>query len=47
MDIWDQRESLAMVALEEGLLPTWHRGRIVCIGDSVNKVISLPQTHCQ
>lgn len=38
-DVWDRRESLAMVALEEGLLPTWHHGRIVCIGDSVNKVI--------
>lgn len=37
-DIWERRETCAMVPLEEGILPDWHYGRIVCIGDSVNKV---------
>ncbi|KAF7592167.1 hypothetical protein BBP40_000654 [Aspergillus hancockii] len=37
-DIWAQRRSFHMTALEEGLLKTWHHGRIVCIGDSVSKM---------
>ncbi|KAJ5770266.1 FAD-dependent monooxygenase [Penicillium nucicola] len=36
-NIWDRRKSVVMTALEEGLLQTWNYGRIVCIGDSVNK----------
>ncbi|KAE8143620.1 hypothetical protein BDV38DRAFT_289532 [Aspergillus pseudotamarii] len=37
-DIWRQRRTFHMTALEEGLLKTWHYGRIVCIGDSVSKM---------
>lgn len=37
-DVWAQRESFTMVSLEEGFLPYWHNGRVVCIGDSVSKV---------
>ncbi|KNG89842.1 putative FAD-dependent monooxygenase [Aspergillus nomiae NRRL 13137] len=37
-DIWRQRRTFHMTALEEGLLRTWHYGRIVCIGDSVSKM---------
>lgn len=38
-DIWRQRRTFHMTALEEGLLRKWHYGRIVCIGDSVSKVM--------
>ncbi|KAE8381997.1 hypothetical protein BDV26DRAFT_300471 [Aspergillus bertholletiae] len=37
-DIWRQRRTFHMTALEEGMLRTWHYGRIVCIGDSVSKM---------
>ncbi|KAE8313486.1 hypothetical protein BDV41DRAFT_588138 [Aspergillus transmontanensis] len=37
-DIWEQRRTFHMTALEEGLLRTWHYGRIACIGDSVSKM---------
>ncbi|CAG8947879.1 unnamed protein product [Penicillium salamii] len=36
-DIWERRKTAVMSTLVEGLLKTWHYGRIVCIGDSVNK----------
>ncbi|KAE8355657.1 flavo protein monooxygenase [Aspergillus coremiiformis] len=37
-DIWNQRKTFSMTALEEGTLQTWCAGRIVCIGDSVHKM---------
>ncbi|KAK2877272.1 hypothetical protein FQN49_001277 [Arthroderma sp. PD_2] len=37
-DIWKQRGSFTMHALEEYLFHTWHYGRMVCIGDSVSKM---------
>lgn len=37
-DIWERRVAFSMTALEEGILQTWYHGRIVCIGDSINKV---------
>lgn len=37
-DIWDRRYASSMTTLEEGMLQSWYHGRIVCIGDSSNKV---------
>ncbi|KAK2768873.1 hypothetical protein FQN54_000733 [Arachnomyces sp. PD_36] len=37
-DIWDRRTTLSMTALDEGILRTWNYGRVVCIGDSTNKM---------
>jgi hypothetical protein len=37
-DVWANRETFAMTALEECVLRPWHSGRIVCIGDSIHKV---------
>ncbi|KAE8151568.1 hypothetical protein BDV25DRAFT_171339 [Aspergillus avenaceus] len=37
-DIWEQRRTFHMTALEEGLLDRWNYGRMVCIGDSVSKI---------
>jgi len=37
-DIWREKRSFTLLALEEGFLETWTRGRFVCIGDSVHKV---------
>lgn len=45
-DIWTRREQFAAISLEEGIFQHWHYGRIVCIGDSVNKVVNpLPRRH--
>ncbi|GKZ40204.1 hypothetical protein AbraIFM66950_003354, partial [Aspergillus brasiliensis] len=37
-DVWKNRETVAITPLEEGLLQSWHSGRIVCIGDSIHKM---------
>ncbi|KAL4864587.1 hypothetical protein BDV12DRAFT_201015 [Aspergillus spectabilis] len=37
-DVWANRETFAMTALEECVLRPWHSGRIVCIGDSIHKM---------
>jgi len=36
-DLWERKESFTMTALEENMLRAEQCGRIVCIGDSVNK----------
>ncbi|RAL12393.1 putative FAD binding monooxygenase [Aspergillus homomorphus CBS 101889] len=36
--VWKNRETIAMVPLEEKLFQHWHYGRLVCIGDSVHKM---------
>lgn len=41
-DIWNNREVFSMTALEENVFRTWHIGRVVCFGDSMHKVVSLP-----
>ena len=43
-DLWQRRQSYALVALEEGHLDQWSWGRIVCSGDSVHKVRIWPFT---
>lgn len=42
-DLWENRVTSHMTVLEEGVLGHWHFGRIVCLGDSVHKVIPLPK----
>ncbi|KAI5801293.1 hypothetical protein EDC01DRAFT_764793 [Geopyxis carbonaria] len=37
-DIWAARTSATMVALEEGVLSSWHSGRIALVGDAVHKM---------
>ncbi|KAL4864871.1 hypothetical protein BDV12DRAFT_188603 [Aspergillus spectabilis] len=37
-DIWAKTTKYSSTTLEEGLLGTWHYGRIVCVGDSVSKM---------
>lgn len=37
-DLWNRREQFAIISLEEGIVQQWNYGRIICIGDSVNKV---------
>lgn len=37
-DVWQKREVVNMVALEENYFQTWSFGRLVCIGDSIHKV---------
>ncbi|KAJ0423015.1 hypothetical protein BJY00DRAFT_322161 [Aspergillus carlsbadensis] len=37
-DVWRNRETFAMTALEEAVLRPWSSGRIVCIGDSIHKM---------
>lgn len=41
-DIWAGRESYWMTALEENVFEHWHVGRVVCLGDSIHKVSSIP-----
>ncbi|KAL4755992.1 FAD-dependent oxidoreductase [Aspergillus foveolatus] len=36
--VWDKREVATMTPLEEGLLQTWHHGRMVLVGDSAHKM---------
>ncbi|PLB53719.1 FAD/NAD(P)-binding domain-containing protein [Aspergillus steynii IBT 23096] len=36
-EVWRNREIFSATLLEEALLPRWHWGRVVCIGDSVHK----------
>ncbi|KAL4748884.1 hypothetical protein BDW72DRAFT_214420 [Aspergillus terricola var. indicus] len=36
--VWDSREVATMTPLEEGLLQTWHHGRMVLVGDSAHKM---------
>lgn len=44
-DVWNKREVVNMLSLEESCLSTWSTGRLVCIGDSIHKVsIPLRQT---
>jgi hypothetical protein len=38
-DVWSRREVFAMVPLEEALFKNWHFDRLVCIGDSMLKVV--------
>lgn len=40
-DLWNRREQFAIISLEEGIVQQWNYGRIICIGDSVNKVCVL------
>lgn len=37
--LWKRRYAINMVCLQESVLQTWAHGRVVCIGDSVHKVI--------
>ncbi|KID61520.1 FAD-dependent monooxygenase aurC [Metarhizium brunneum] len=37
-DVWEQRTSFAIVALEEHMFTNWHHRRIVCVGDSISKM---------
>ncbi|KAL2867450.1 FAD-dependent monooxygenase spyC [Aspergillus lucknowensis] len=37
-DLWKRRQSVGITNLEENIFPTWHWGRIVCIGDSMHKM---------
>ena len=39
--VWAQQKSAMLVNQEEGLAPTWHWGRIVCLGDAVHKMTSI------
>ncbi|EAW20753.1 putative FAD binding monooxygenase [Aspergillus fischeri NRRL 181] len=36
--VWQNRETVAMTALEENIFQNWSCGRIVCIGDSMHKM---------
>ncbi|KAE8391142.1 FAD/NAD(P)-binding domain-containing protein [Aspergillus alliaceus] len=36
--IWENRETVSMTALEENTLKTWYHGRLVLLGDSVHKM---------
>ncbi|PHH78826.1 hypothetical protein CDD80_6197 [Ophiocordyceps camponoti-rufipedis] len=36
--LWDRCQVFTMTPLEEGNFSTWHRGRLVCVGDAVRKV---------
>ncbi|GFF32312.1 3-hydroxybenzoate 6-hydroxylase 1 [Aspergillus udagawae] len=36
--VWQNRETFAMTALEENVFRNWSCGRIVCIGDSMHKM---------
>lgn len=38
-DVWEQRITFALVPLEEHMFTNWHHRRIVCVGDSVSKVV--------
>lgn len=42
-DVWGKREVVSMTALEENVFHTWNFDRMVCIGDSIHKVISCPR----
>ncbi|KAG8412675.1 hypothetical protein J3458_013116 [Metarhizium acridum] len=43
-DIWNKRDVVNMLGLEESCLSTWSTGRLVCIGDSIHKMtINLGQ----
>ncbi|KAL4863118.1 hypothetical protein BDV12DRAFT_206763 [Aspergillus spectabilis] len=37
-DLWKRRQVVGMTNLEENVFPTWHWGRVVCIGDSMHKM---------
>ncbi|KAI9039671.1 FAD-dependent oxidoreductase [Aspergillus affinis] len=37
-DLWIRTPRYSTTLLQEGLLDTWHYGRIVCVGDSVSKM---------
>ncbi|KID82770.1 FAD-dependent monooxygenase [Metarhizium guizhouense ARSEF 977] len=37
-DVWNKREIVNMLSLEESCLSTWSTGRLVCIGDSIHKM---------
>ncbi|KAF4546159.1 FAD binding domain containing protein [Lasiodiplodia theobromae] len=37
-DLWDLRVKASMAPLEEGMLKKWSHGRVVLVGDSINKV---------
>jgi hypothetical protein len=39
-EIWEMRETYNMVVLEENLLQMWYFGRVLCIGDSIHKVLT-------
>ena len=41
--LWEKRQVINMLPLQEGLLQTWSHGRVVCIGDSAHKVIAPPE----
>lgn len=36
--VWQNRQTFNMVALEENVFQTWSFGRVICIGDSMHKV---------
>nr|BAM84049.1 FAD-dependent monooxygenase [Tolypocladium album] len=37
-DLWAKCDIFMMTPLEEGHFQTWHRGRLVCVGDAVRKL---------
>lgn len=41
-DVWKQRTTFTCVPLEEHMFKKWHHQRIICVGDSVSKVIPPP-----
>lgn len=41
-ELWDSRIKAGLVPLEEGVLDTWHSGRIVLVGDAIHKVLFFP-----
>jgi hypothetical protein len=45
-EVWQNRETFSMTALEENVFQNWSCGRIVCIGDSMHKVCFLNGNDC-
>jgi FAD dependent monooxygenase len=40
--VWKARTSFSHALVDEHVFSTWNYGRVVCVGDSVVKVRSLP-----
>lgn len=45
-DIWSRQSIFKMTPLEEGSFNHWHHGRLVCMGDSVRKVLRIFSCIC-
>jgi len=43
-DLWKNKSRSAVLNIEEGILDTWHAGRIVLVGDSAHKVSTAPSS---